>query len=56
MIKNCLLQRPNASSNFIKADGSWIRGLQKMATSENYYLAQIDVTGKFVTGKINHTF
>ena len=48
--------RPNASSNFIKADGSWIRGLQKSATSENYYLAQIDVTGRFVTGKINHTF
>jgi iron complex outermembrane receptor protein len=48
--------RPNASSQFIKTDGTWIRGLQKSATDERYYVAQVDLTGKFATGKIKHTF
>jgi iron complex outermembrane receptor protein len=48
--------RPNASSQFIKTDGTWIRGLQKSATDEKYYVAQVDLTGKFTTGKIKHIF
>lgn len=40
----------------IKPDGSWIRGLQKSKTSEDYLLAQVDLTGKFKTGNIGHTF
>jgi iron complex outermembrane receptor protein len=47
--------RPNANSQFIKADGTWIRGLQKSAINEKYYVAQIDITGKFKTGKTTHT-
>lgn len=39
----------------IKTDGSWIRGLQKSKTAESYLLAQVDLTGKFKTGKIGHT-
>ncbi|ULQ51191.1 TonB-dependent receptor [Flavihumibacter fluvii] len=40
----------------IKPGGNWIRGLQKSKTSEEYLLAQVDLTGKFKTGKIGHTF
>lgn len=47
--------RPNASGKFIKEDGTWIRGLQRSETEERYYLSQLDLTGKFKTGKINHT-
>src|SRR6185503_14975388 len=38
----------------IKTDGTWARGLQKSRTDENYYIAQLDLTGKFNTGKIAH--
>jgi iron complex outermembrane receptor protein len=47
--------RPNTNSNFIQADGTWVRGLQKSKTEENYYILQADLTGKFATGKIEHT-
>ncbi|MBL7745100.1 MAG: TonB-dependent receptor [Chitinophagaceae bacterium] len=47
--------RPNTSSAFIQTNGTWIRGLQKSRTAEDYYLAQLDITGKFRTGTINHT-
>jgi iron complex outermembrane receptor protein len=46
--------RPNASSNFVKADGTWVRGLQKSASSQDYYIGQLDVTGKFKTGSVEH--
>jgi iron complex outermembrane receptor protein len=39
----------------IQTDGTWIRGLQKSSTSENYNIAQVDLNGKFTTGKIAHT-
>jgi iron complex outermembrane receptor protein len=47
--------RPNSSSKFIKADGTWIRGLQKTKVIEKYYISQLDVTGKFSTGFLKHT-
>lgn len=47
--------RPNTNSNFIQATGTWIRGLQKSATEENYYLLQADLNGKFKTGNTEHT-
>lgn len=47
--------RPNTSNKFIKEDGTWIRGLQRTASNERYYVSQLDLTGKFKTGKISHT-
>ncbi|QNH63730.1 TonB-dependent receptor [Hymenobacter sediminicola] len=35
--------------------GNWTRGLQRSQTSENYYLAQLDLTGTFNTGFLGHT-
>ncbi|WP_244535895.1 TonB-dependent receptor [Hymenobacter psychrotolerans] len=35
--------------------GNWNRGLQRSQTSENYYLAQLDLTGTFNTGFLGHT-
>lgn len=47
--------RPNASSSFVKTDGKWIRGLQRTQVNEEYYLTELDLTGKFNTGSIKHT-
>jgi iron complex outermembrane receptor protein len=47
--------RPNASNNLVKTNGTWIRGLQRSGTNENYYIAQLDLTGKFKVGSIEHT-
>ncbi|KAK6020477.1 TonB-dependent receptor plug domain protein, partial [Ostertagia ostertagi] len=46
--------RPNANSSFVQPNGTWVRGLQKSKTNEDYYLAQADLTGKFRTGKVEH--
>ncbi|RYD73260.1 MAG: TonB-dependent receptor, partial [Sphingobacteriales bacterium] len=46
--------RPNASNNFVKADGKWIRGVQRTQINENYYISQLDLTGKFSTGSVKH--
>ncbi len=48
-------QRPNGGGQVIKADGTWVRGLQRSAVRETYYLGQVDVTGKFNTGFLGHT-
>jgi iron complex outermembrane recepter protein len=45
--------RPN-STNFIQANGKWIRGLQRSEVSQDYVLGQVDLTGLFTTGNINH--
>lgn len=37
------------------ADGKWARPLGRNNTDENYYIAQVDLTGKFKTGKFEHT-
>ncbi len=46
--------RPNSSSKFIQEDGTWIRGVQRTQIDEQYFLTQLDLTGKFSTGKVNH--
>ncbi|GAA4382977.1 TonB-dependent siderophore receptor [Hymenobacter koreensis] len=35
--------------------GDWLRSLQRSQTNENYYLAQLDLTGNFHTGSLGHT-
>lgn len=35
--------------------GNWNRGLQRSETSQNYFLAEVDLTGQFRTGAIGHT-
>jgi iron complex outermembrane receptor protein len=45
--------RPNTGT-FISKDGMWIRNIQRNQVADNYYLAQLDLTGKFNTGNINH--
>lgn len=45
--------RPNTGT-LIGTDGTWIRNIQRAATNEDYYLAQIDLTGKLNTGKVSH--
>lgn len=47
--------RPNASGNMVKDDGTWNRTLQRTAVAEEYYVSQLDLTGKFNTGSIKHT-
>lgn len=47
--------RPNANSQFIKTDGTWVRGLQRTQVDETYWVGQLDLTGKFSTGSVNHT-
>jgi len=37
------------------ANGDWTRPLGRQNNAEDYYLAQVDLTGKFKTGKIEHT-
>jgi iron complex outermembrane receptor protein len=46
--------RPNASSQFIKTDGLWVRGLQRSGADQDYYIAQANLTGKFSTGPLKH--
>lgn len=46
--------RPN-STNLVAANGDWTRGVQQVETSQDYALAEIDLTGNFNTGNIKHT-
>lgn len=46
--------RPNASSQFVQEDGTWARGLQRSGTDQNYAIVQLNITGKFMTGKVGH--
>jgi iron complex outermembrane receptor protein len=46
--------RPN-STNLVAANGDWTRGVQQVQTSQDYALAEIDLTGNFTTGNIKHT-
>jgi iron complex outermembrane receptor protein len=45
--------RPNAT-NLVQANGDWTRGVQKTEAEQDYSLVEIDLNGKFSTGKINH--
>lgn len=46
--------RPN-STNLVQPNGDWTRGVQKIDTKQDYSIAEIDLTGTFETGKINHS-
>ena len=46
--------RPNANNQFIRNNGNWVRGLQRTQVNEEYYITQLDLTGKFNTGFIKH--
>lgn len=46
--------RPNAT-NLVQANGDWTRGVQKTTSNQDYSLIEIDLNGKFNTGKIKHT-
>jgi iron complex outermembrane recepter protein len=46
--------RPNAG-NFVKADGTWARSVQRSRTDEKYYVAEINLSGQIKTGSIEHT-
>jgi len=46
--------RPNASSQFIRSNGNWKRGIQRTAISEEYLISQLDLTGRFSTGFLKH--
>ncbi|HEX8268624.1 MAG TPA: TonB-dependent receptor [Flavobacterium sp.] len=47
--------RPNAGG-LITAEGEWNRSLQRSQVHDNYFLQQIDLKGKFNTGKVGHQF
>ncbi|SKA32460.1 iron complex outermembrane recepter protein [Chitinophaga eiseniae] len=38
-----------------KSSGDWDRPAGRNATNEDYYAAQVDLTGKFKTGSVEHT-
>lgn len=38
-----------------EADGEWVRPLGKILTDENFYGAQVNLTGKFHTSHLEHT-
>ncbi len=46
--------RPNTGGFMVQQDGTWIRGLQKSRSAQDYFLLQTDFTGKFNTGSISH--
>ncbi|HEU5290049.1 MAG TPA: TonB-dependent receptor [Cyclobacteriaceae bacterium] len=46
--------RPNASGQFVQPDGRWVRGLQRSGADQHYAIVQLNVTGKFNTGKVEH--
>lgn len=46
--------RPNANSQFVRANGNWKRGVQRTKIAEEYMISQLDLTGRFSTGFIKH--
>jgi len=46
--------RPNSNNQFVAEDGTWIRGLQRTGTEQEYYIGQADLIGSFETGSIKH--
>ncbi|MBA3706345.1 MAG: TonB-dependent receptor, partial [Bacteroidetes bacterium] len=47
-------QRPNGNNQFIRANGNWVRGLQRTKIDEEYSITQFDLTGRFNTRSIKH--
>ncbi|MFD2720764.1 TonB-dependent siderophore receptor [Hymenobacter monticola] len=55
---NELLSAARPTANVIKPGrnyGNWQRSLQRTETAENYFLAQLDMTGTLRTGRVGHT-
>lgn len=49
--------RPNSGTNgTVQANGDWTRSIQRNEAKDNYFIQQLDVKGKFATGKIEHQF
>lgn len=49
--------RPNSGTNgTIRANGDWTRSIQRNEAKDNYFIQQLDIKGKFATGKIEHQF
>ena len=51
---NFSTMRPNAGGQFVRADGMWIRGVQRSRVNEAYGLGQFDLTGRLRTGFAEH--
>ena len=47
--------RPNSGTNgTVQSNGNWTRSIQKAESKDNYFIQQLDLTGNFATGKIQH--
>ncbi|EAZ95189.1 ferrichrome-iron receptor [Flavobacteria bacterium BAL38] len=47
--------RPNSGSNgAVQSNGDWNRSIQRTDAKDNYFIQQLDLTGEFKTGKIEH--
>jgi iron complex outermembrane receptor protein len=47
--------RPNSNNQFIRPNGNWVRGVQRTAIDDQYFISQLDLSGKFYTGSVRHT-
>lgn len=47
--------RPNTGS-LIKADGAWVRNIQKSENFDDYWIVEANLNGHFKTGKMSHQF
>lgn len=46
--------RPNSSGGTVQEDGTWARSAQRSTAQDNYLLQQLDLKGRFKTGKFAH--
>lgn len=46
--------RPNSNNQLIRSNGNWVRGVQRTAVDDQYFISQLDLTGRFQTGTIKH--
>jgi iron complex outermembrane recepter protein len=46
--------RPNSNGNFVQTNGKWIRGLAKTDVKDEYYMGQLDLTGRFKLKSIDN--
>jgi iron complex outermembrane receptor protein len=47
--------RPNSGTNgTVQANGNWNRSIQRTQAKDNYFIQQLDLTGAFKTGKLDH--
>jgi iron complex outermembrane receptor protein len=46
--------RANTNGQMVSTNGTWIRGLQKSASIENYNVAEVNINGNFHTWNVKH--